>query len=117
MLQNIKTLHGKKLAASDGDIGHVADFYFDDTSWAIRYLVANTANWLTGRLVLISPHALGLPDADSATIPVHLTRAQIENSPSIDTDKPVSRQYELDYYRYYGWPVYWDGGGSWGMGA
>jgi hypothetical protein len=117
MLQNIKTLHGKKLAATDGDIGHVSDFYFDDTTWAIRYLVANTGNWLTGRLVLISPHSLGLPDADSATLPVHLTREQIENSPPIDTDKPVSRQYEFDYYHYYGWPAYWDGGGAWGLGA
>lgn len=114
MLQNIKTLHGKTLAASDGDIGHVSDFYFNDTSWAVRYLVANTGTWLTGRLVLISPHSLGLPDADSATIPVHLTRRQIESSPPIETDKPVSRQYELDYYNYYGWPAYWEGGGAWG---
>lgn len=116
MLQNIKTLHGKKLAASDGDIGHVSDFYFDDTSWAIRYLVANTGNWLTGRLVLISPHSLGHPATDADTLPVHLTRAQIENSPPIETDKPVSRQYELAYYHYYGWPTYWDGGGAWGLG-
>jgi hypothetical protein len=27
----------------------------------------------------------------------------------------VSRQYEAEYYRYYGWPYYWQGDGLWGM--
>jgi hypothetical protein len=27
----------------------------------------------------------------------------------------VSRQYEEEYYRYYGWPYYWKGAGLWGM--
>ncbi len=115
MLQNIKSLEGLKLSAQDGEIGHVADFYFDDTSWAIRYLVANTGPWLTGRMVLISPHSLGRPLADDKKFQVNLSRQQIEDSPSISADMPVSRQYEFDYYRYYGWPVYWYGnGGLWG---
>ena len=46
---------------------------------------------------------------------MNLTRKQIEDSPSIDSHKPVSRQYEEEYYRYYGWPYYWQGDGLWGM--
>jgi hypothetical protein len=46
---------------------------------------------------------------------VNLTRKQIEDSPSIESHKPVSRQYEEEYYRYYGWPYYWQGNGLWGM--
>ena len=42
MLKNIKEMYGSRLAALDGDIGHVKDFYFDDKSWVIRYLVADT---------------------------------------------------------------------------
>jgi hypothetical protein len=57
MLRSIKQLYGDKLGASDGEIGHVKDFYFDDQSWVVRYLVADTGNWLSGRQVLISPHA------------------------------------------------------------
>ncbi len=114
MLQNIKTLHGRKLAAQDGEIGKVADFYFDDKTWAIRYLVAHTGGWLTDRLVLISPHSLGQPDADAKSLRINLSRRQIENSPTIAADKPVSRQNEIDYYRYYGWPTYWNGDGLWG---
>ena len=115
MLQNIKELYGHALAASDGDIGHVKDFYFDDQAWAVRYLVADTGTWLTDQLVLLSPHSFGRLDRDGKALHVNLTRKQIEGSPSIDTHRPVSRQYEEDYYRYYGWSGYWDGGGMWGM--
>jgi len=117
MLHNLKSLYGNKLAASDGDVGHVKDFYFDDKTWVIRYLVADTGSWMSGRLVLLSPHAFGRWDQDEKTLQLSLTRKQIENSPSIESHKPVSRQYEVEYYRYYGWPAYWDGGAMWGLGG
>ena len=117
MLINIKELYGHKLTASDGDIGRVQDFYFDDKTWAVRYLFADTGSWLSGRQVLLSPHAFGRVNQDGKTLPINLTRKQIEDSPSIDSHKPVSRQYEVEYYRYYGWPAYWNGGAMWGPGG
>jgi hypothetical protein len=59
MSRTIKQLLGDQLGASDGDIGHVKDFYFDDKSWAVRYVVADTGSWLPGRQVLLSPHSFG----------------------------------------------------------
>jgi hypothetical protein len=116
MLRSIKALYRDKLGASDGEIGHVNDFYFDDQNWAVRYLVADTGDWLPGRQVLLSPHAFGSSFHESAkSLLVNLTRKQIEGSPSIDLHKPLSRQYEEEYYRYYGWPYYWRGEGLWGM--
>jgi len=115
MLRSIKQVYGDKLGASDGDIGHVKDFYFDDKQWAVRYLVADMGSWIPGRLVLISPHAFGSLPPGGKPLPVNLTRKQIENSPPIESHKPVSRQYEEEYYRYYGWPYYWQGDGLWGM--
>jgi hypothetical protein len=47
-------------------------------------------------------------------IAIDLTKKQIENSPSLDSDKPVSRQFEEAYYGYYGWPIYWGGPDVWG---
>lgn len=117
MLQDIKEFYGHKLTASDGDIGHVKDFYFNDEDWVVRYLVVDTGSWLTGRLVLLSPHAFGQLDHRRKTVHVNLSRQQIENSPSIEAHKPVSRQYEIDYYKYYGWPAYWTGGLMWGLGG
>jgi hypothetical protein len=114
MLHNLKHILGHKLLASDGPIGRVKDFYFDDQTWGIRYLVADTGTWLPGRQVLLSPYSFGRLDLDGQNLSVDLTRKQIENSPSIDTDRPVSRQYEKSYYCYYGWPAYWEGGSLWG---
>ena len=115
MLQSIKQVCGDKIGASDGEIGQVKDFYFDDKRWVVRYMVADTGNWLTGRQVLISPHAFKSLYQGGKVLIVNLTKKQIENSPSIDLHKPVSRQYEEEYYRYYGWPDYWQGDGIWGM--
>jgi hypothetical protein len=117
MLQSIKQLHGNKLGASDGDIGHVKDFYFDDQNWAVRYLVADTGSWLPGRQVLLSPHAIGSLHQAGKVLRAKLTRKKIEGSPAIESHKPVSRQHEEEYHRYYGWPAYWLGDGMWGMGG
>ena len=114
MLQSIKKLYGDKLGASDGDLGHVKDFYFDDQNWVVRYLVADTGTWLPGRQVLISPHSLGGLSRHGKVLAVKLTRKQIEESPSIDSHKPISRQYEEEFYRFYGWDYYWDGDALWG---
>jgi uncharacterized protein YrrD len=115
MLRSINQLYGGKLGASDGVIGHVKDFYFDDENWAIRYLIADTGSWLPGRQVLLTPHSLGRFDQAEKVIRVDLTRNQIEDSPSIESHKPLSRQYEEVYYRYFGWPYYWQGNRIWGM--
>ena len=115
MLINSKQLFGNSLAALDGNIGHVKDLFFDDEVWVVRYVVADTGTWLTSRLVLLSPHAFGGLDDQAKELSVRLTKGQIEESPPIDTHQPVSRQYEIDYFRYYGWPTYWNGGAMWGM--
>ena len=115
MLRSIKQFYGDKLGASDGDIGHVKDFYFDDHNWAVRYVVMDTGSWLSGRQVLVSPHSLCGFHEVGKILTVNLTRKQIENSPAIEAHKPVSRQYEEEYYRYHGWPYYWQGDGLWGM--
>jgi hypothetical protein len=115
MLHSLKQLYGGKLGASDGEIGHVKDFYFDDQNWAVRYVVVDPGSWLPGRQVLLSPHSIGRLDAAGKVLRVNLTRKQIEDSPTIESHKPVSRQYEEEYYRYYGWPYYWLGNGLWGL--
>jgi hypothetical protein len=117
MLQSLKQLYGHKLGASDGEFGAVNDFYFDDKNWAVRYVVVDTGAWLPGRQVLVSPHAFGSLHQLGKDLLVNLTRRQIEDSPSIDLHKPISRQFEEDYYRHYGWPCYWQGDGMWGMSA
>jgi hypothetical protein len=114
MLTQTNTLKGYKLDSLDGEIGEVEQFYFDDQYWTIRYLVANTGNWLSGRQVLISPYALVAALKEERQIAINLTRKQIEESPSLGTDLPVSRQFEEAYYGYHQWPMYWAGPFMWG---
>jgi sporulation protein YlmC with PRC-barrel domain len=117
MLQSIKELYGKKISASDGDVGHIGDFYFNDQQWVVRYVIVETGSWLSGLSVLLSPRAFGSAHPTGDALVANLTRQQIEDSPPIESHKPVSRQYEEEYYRYYGWPSYWDGGDLWGVGG
>ncbi len=115
MIYSAHTLEGYAIQASDGEIGKVEDLLFDDEKWTIRYIVVNTGGWLTGRLGLVSPIAVQTIDWESKLIKVNITRQQVEESPDISTDQPVSRQIENDYARYYGYPSYWGGAGLWGM--
>ena len=89
MLGKAKTLQGYKLDSLNGEIGKVKEFYFDDRHWTIRYLVADTGNWLTGRHVLISPYALLAVNKERQHISIDLTKKQIEDGPSLNSDKAV----------------------------
>ncbi len=114
MLIKAKSLKGYKLNSLDGEIGNIKELYFDDNYWTIRYLIVETGNWLLSRQVLISPHALKSVNEEDKTISVNLTKKQIEESPPLNSDIPVSRQYEESYYGYYGYPLYWAGAYMWG---
>lgn len=117
MPYSLKELNGFALAALDGDVGHAREAYFDDEHWTIRHIVVDTGGWLTGRKVLISPHAILRIDADRRCIEVALERGRIETAPDIDTARPVSRQHEISIYDHYGWPYWWSGGSLWGATA
>lgn len=107
MLRSIDNLLGFTLGATDGEIGRVYSFLFDCGTWAIRYLVVDTGRWLPGRKVLISPKVLDRPDWQDRIFRADLTKEQIRDAPDIDTDKPVSRQRELELHQHYGWTPYW----------
>ena len=114
MLYRLEKLIGMSINASDGELGKVKDIYFDDHRWAVRYLVVDTGGWLDDRKVLISPFSVQKIDWDQRGIHVHLTRQQVKDSPSVNTDKPVSRQHEMEFLGYYGYPGYWGGPLLWG---
>ena len=117
MLNSFSSLVGSSITATDGAIGFVKAAFFDDQSWAIRYLVVDTGQWLTRHEVLISPYALKQPLGSGKNLDTRLTRDQVKGSPDIDTHQTVSRQHERAYLNYYGYPEYWAGDAIWGMSA
>jgi hypothetical protein len=86
MLYKASSLTGFKLNSLDGEIGKVKEFFFDDRYWTIRYLVAETGDWLSGRQVLISPYALSAVNQAEENIAVDLTSQRIEESPPLESD-------------------------------
>jgi hypothetical protein len=114
MLIKAKALKGYSLDSLDGEIGSASEFYFDDRYWTVRYLVAKPGIWLTGRKVLISPYSVSGVNQAEEDVYVQLTKKQIEDSPSIYTDEPVSIQFEDSYNGYYGYPSYGGGSFMWG---
>ncbi|MFT4803598.1 MAG: hypothetical protein ACJAZM_000569 [Cyclobacteriaceae bacterium] len=115
MKRSIKSLIGFTLSATDGEIGKVREFYFDEYTWTIRYLVVGNVTWLSDRVVLISTEALLSVDWANKKFLVDLNKDQIENSPDINTNEPVSRQEEIKLNSYYAWAAYW-GPGYYGTG-
>lgn len=109
-LRNLKDLNGYTLAARDGEIGTLKEIYFDDQAWVVRYLVVHMGARFIGREVLITPQSIESVDEDARSIVVNLTRGQVENSPPVSSERPVSRHYEAEYHRYYGLESYWETG-------
>lgn len=106
-LRNLKDLSGFGLQASDGEIGKLEEVYFDDQVWLVRYLVVHMGGRFLGREVLIAPHSIESVDGEGRRIVVKLTCEQVENSPPVGSERPVSRHYEAEYHRYYGLEPYW----------
>jgi PRC-barrel domain len=117
MLRSLKDFERYTASATDGDVGAVVSFLLDDERWVVRYMVVETVGFLEVHHVLISPISFRRADGSNRRFHLALTKSKIENSPGVDTDKPVSRQHERDYYQYYGYPVYWGYAGAWGTGA
>lgn len=117
MIRSVKYLSRFAIVATDGEIGAVDDFYFDDERWAIRYIVVDTGKWLSGRRALVSPISVTRVEWGNQQMKLGITREQVRNSPGIDTHQPVSRRQEQVYYDYYRYPYYWAAPGLWGAYA
>src|SRR5688572_10509184 len=107
MIRSMEHMKKFEIVATDGRIGAVDDFYFDDERWAIRYAVVDTGRWLPGRRVLVSPLSITLTEWSEQRLRLSISRDQVRDSPGIDTHQPVSRRHERDHLDYYGYPYYW----------
>ena len=110
-LRSAAKVSGYDIQASDGSIGHVQDFIFDDASWMIRYLVVDTRNWWPGgKQVLVATHWIDEIVWGTRMVVVNLTREQVKNSPEYDDTAPLTRDYETRLHSAYKRSSYWDGG-------
>lgn len=109
MILRTTELKRYRLTTADGPVGQVEDVFFTDDTWDIRYVVVGARQWLPGSGVLISPVAVAKTDWTRREIEVDLTFEQVKTSPPLESDGPVSRQFEIALHDHYRWPPYWEG--------
>ena len=107
-LHRLNELQNYAIWAADGEIGSLEEAYFDDSTWTVRYLVVNSSEHLDKDRVLVSSVAIGTIDVQKQDVSVEISRSQLQGSPILPRGEGVSRKYEADYYRYFGWPPYWE---------
>lgn len=116
MLSNLSAIIGSEVRTPSEPVGRVRDVLLDDVHWAVRYLVVDTGKWLARDEVLVSPYQTGEPDLGliRGEVPLRMNREQLESAPPLDSDAPISRQYEHELARFYAYPIYWEGNDMWG---
>ena len=114
MNRSVKHLHACTLVDRDGDLGPVAEMYFDDEKWTIRYIITDLEEVPERQRAAVSPVSVDEVDWKSRRIVVDLSHDQVAGSPEIDPRQQIGREKERQLSRYYGIPVYWDGVGLWG---
>lgn len=106
-LRSTKEVVGYSINCIGDSVGHVEDLIVDLDTWAVRYLVIATTNWLPGKKVIVSFDWLTDIRWDDRSVFVDLTRKQIETAPPFDSHVPVNREYETRLYDFHGRPTYW----------
>lgn len=107
MLMTMKELRGFGIEATDGEVGHIEELYFDQDTWDVRYIVVAVGNWFNRQHVLLVPSTFLSIDRESETAAASLTREQVKASPNIDLHKPISRAIEASLHDHYEWQPYW----------
>ena len=103
-LRSSDEVRGYRIEATDGEIGHIDDFLFDERTWQIRFVVADTQNWLPGRLVLLSPEWITEIDWNRRHVKVKVTREAVRLSPPYQRHSRLSEDELVHVQRHYeGW--------------
>lgn len=72
-------------------LGHISDFFADESSWAVKYIAVDTGSWWSGNKVLIAPRFATGVSWEQQSVQVTMDRSAIERSPAWD-----GRQKKLD---------------------
>lgn len=117
MTWKVSDLKGDDVLARDGSIGTLDDVYFDDDDWAVRYMVVETGDWIPGRRMLISPHAVESGISDPGKLRIGATRDELKAAPGADADAPVAEQQRIAQAKGFGPPYYWSNPVLWAAEA
>lgn len=83
-LRSSNQVIGHEVMATDGPVGTIGDFIFDDSNWAIRHAVVSTRKWLYGRQVLLPRETIVGVSWSEHEVYVNVTREEVEAGPEYD---------------------------------
>jgi hypothetical protein len=94
------------IETTDGTKGKIKDIIFEEDTWIVRYLEADFGTFFKEKRILIPGVKFMEPGWEKKLFPVKLTKEEIENSPSPEEDKPVSKKLEQMMGKHYNyvWP-------------
>lgn len=95
MLHLAQKVAGVTVNGTDGEIGTLEDFYFEEAGWNVRYLIVDTGSWLNGKRVLVSPSAVQ-GDWGRSGVRVNLSRADVQNGPALEESTAEAADEHLD---------------------
>jgi uncharacterized protein YrrD len=85
MLHLAQKVAGVTVSGTDGEIGTLEDFYFEEAGWNVRYLLVDTGSWFNGKRVLLPPSAVR-GDWGRTGVRVNLSRDEVRNSAALDDE-------------------------------
>lgn len=107
MLISVIQLDGSEIRGRDGTVGTLHDLLFDSENWSVRYIEVDTGKWLPGRRVILPPQVIESANYATKELQIRLTKEQVENSPTIENDMPVSYRKERELAKHFGWGMAW----------
>ena len=91
-----------ELAVTDGSFGKIDDLLIDESSFKIKYFVADMRKWLPGgKKVLISPQWIEEIEWAAARIRINVTRDQLESAPEYRTELDLTDERESELWLHF----------------
>ncbi|CAA9435113.1 MAG: hypothetical protein AVDCRST_MAG22-3591 [uncultured Rubrobacteraceae bacterium] len=94
-------------SGEDRSVGHVEDLVYDDSDWAVRYLIVDTRDWLPAKKVPVSADWVSGISPSGAQVEVDLTAEEMHTAPGWEPGTIMDRRYETELHAHYGRTPYW----------
>jgi uncharacterized protein YrrD len=95
MLHLAQKIAGVTVNGTDGEIGTLEDFYFEESGWKVRYLVVDTGSWFNGTRVFVPPSAVK-GEWGRSGVQLDLSRNDVRNIPVVEDAEPDVDNGHLD---------------------
>ncbi len=110
MKHRLKDITGLTIETTDGTKGKIKDFLFDEDKWIVRYIEADFGGFFKDKRILLPINVFIDHLWDSKHISINIAKEDIDKSPSPEDKPTVSREYEKELMKHYGYASYWSPG-------